>query len=251
MNNPYKKQLRTENLIYKTILGDASTKTVKGEKIGFYTAIVYLVPSEKICPFAKKAGCLIPCLNSSGRGAFTSVQKSRQAKTDYFTNNNRAFMLSLFADIWTAQNRAKKLGLTLLVRLNGTSDILWENIYIDGKNVFLTFPNIQFYDYTKVPTRNLQGKTANNYDLTYSFSGLTPSKITEKGLNNSNNKRVAVVFHKQKDIPLIFKGFPVIDGDNTDVRHIEPKNVIVALYAKGKAKKDFSGFTQIKGVHYD
>jgi hypothetical protein len=34
------------------------------------------------------------------------------------------------------------------------------------------------------------------------------------------------------------------------VRHIEPKSVVVALYAKGKAKKDNGGFVQIRGVHY-
>jgi hypothetical protein len=70
-------------------------------------------------------------------------------------------------------------------------------------------------------------------------------------LTNPNNSRVAVVFQKQGDIPDNFRGWPVIDGDNTDVRHIEPKAVVVALYAKGKAKRDFSGFTQIKGVHFN
>jgi hypothetical protein len=59
-----------------------------------------------------------------------------------------------------------------------------------------------------------------------------------------------VVFQKQAAIPETFRGWNVIDGDNTDVRHIEPKNVVVALYAKGKAKQDTSGFTQIQGVHY-
>jgi hypothetical protein len=33
-----------------------------------------------------------------------------------------------------------------------------------------------------------------------------------------------------------------IDGDDSDVRFIEPHAVVVALYAKGKAKKDTSGF---------
>jgi hypothetical protein len=69
-------------------------------------------------------------------------------------------------------------------------------------------------------------------------------------LQNPNNSRVAVVFQKRADIPENFRGWVVVDGDNTDVRHIEPKAVVVALYAKGKAKRDTTGFTQIKGVHY-
>jgi hypothetical protein len=159
--------------------------------------------------------------------------------------------LSLCADIWTIQNRAINLGLTPLVRPNGTSDIPFENLpVIDGKNIFQLFPDVQFYDYTKHPNRNLDGKTFGNYDLTYSFSAITPKPISIKGLTNKHNSRVAVVFQKQADIPDTFREWAVIDGDNTDVRHIEPKGVVVALYAKGKAKRENNGFVQIKGVHY-
>jgi hypothetical protein len=112
------------------------------------------------------------------------------------------------------------------------------------------FPDVEFYDYTKHPSRNLEGKTAGNYDLTYSFSSVTPQPISIKGLTNPHNSRTAVVFMKREDIPSSFRGWPVVDGDDTDVRHIEPKNVVVALYAKGNAKSDNSGFVQVKGVHY-
>jgi hypothetical protein len=146
---------------------------------------------------------------------------------------------------------AAKSNQKLLVRPNGTSDIPWENYpIIDGKTIFQLFPDVQFYDYTKHPSRNLVGKTPGNYDLTYSFSSITPKPISIKGLTNKNNSRVAVVFQRKEDIPTSFRAWEVIDGDDTDVRHIEPKNVVVALYAKGKAKKDHSGFVQIKGVHY-
>jgi hypothetical protein len=138
-----------------------------------------------------------------------------------------------------------------LVRPNGTSDITYENlIVLDNKNLFQLFPDVQFYDYTKHPSRKLDGKTADNYDLTFSFSAITPKPISIKGLTNPNNSRVAVVFQKKEDIPKSFRNWTVVDGDDTDVRHIEPKSVVVALYAKGKAKRDFSGFTQIRGVNY-
>lgn len=252
MRNPYKLILQNEGLPYKTLLGTASTKTVKGEKLGFLTAILYLTPDDNLCPLARLAGCMEGCLYSSGRGAFNSVQKARKTKTDFWYNNQRAFLLSLCADIWrlhhtSARNNDQKL----LVRLNGTSDIAWEN-YIIAKDqtIFQLFPDVQFYDYTKHPSRNLEGKTYGNYDLTFSFSSITPKPISIKGLTNPNNSRVAVVFQKKEDIPSTFRTWNVVDGDDTDVRHIEPKNVVVALYAKGKAKKDTSGFVQIKGVHY-
>ena len=252
MQNPYLQLIRDLELTYKPILGTASTKTIKGEKLGYLTAIVYLTPDLQLCPYSVISGCLEGCLYTAGRGAFNKTQLQRQLKTAFFKENLRGFMLSLCADIWSLERKALKLGLIPLVRLNGTSDILWENITIEesGLTIFQTFPYIDFYDYTKHPKRKLEGKTANNYDLTYSYSGLTPKKITTAGFNNPDNKRVSVVFMRKEDIPTAFNNFKVIDGDDTDLRHIEPSNVIVSLYAKGKAKKDDSGFVQIKGVHY-
>jgi hypothetical protein len=250
MKNPYKTQLKNENLPYRTILGESSAKTIKGEKIGYLTGIVYLVPDAKLCPFAIKAGCFDPCLKSAGRGAFDSVQKARAEKTAFFKENQRAFMLSLCADVWSLARKATRLALIPLVRPNGTSDIPFENILIDGKTIFQMFPLVQWYDYTKHPSRNLTGKTAGNYDLTYSFSAITPKPISIKGLTNPANKRTAVVFYKREEIPVTFRGWQVVDGDDTDVRHIEPSGVVVALYAKGKAKREQNGFVQILGRDY-
>ena len=251
MFNPYRSIMKKDGLIYKKLLGTASTKTIKGEKMGFLTAILYLTPDDNLCPLAKLAGCMEGCLYTSGRGAFNSVQQARKSKTEFWYTNQKSFLFSLCVDIWTLREKAQKNNQKLLVRLNGTSDIPWENyIVYKAETIFQLFPDVQFYDYTKHPSRNLQGKTYSNYDLTYSFSSITPKPISIKGLTNKDNSRVAVVFQRKEDIPLSFRSWEVIDGDDTDVRHIEPKNVVVALYAKGKAKKDQSGFVQIKGVHY-
>lgn len=248
MKNPYKTILQNLGLSYRPILGEASSKTIKGEKIGFLTGIVYLLPDNEICPHARFAGCMGPCLNSAGRGAFNSVQKARAEKTRFFRENRQAFMLSFCADIWSLVRKANKTGFIPLVRPNGTSDIPFENIIAwDDKTIFQLFPDVQMYDYTKHPSRKLEGKTSGNYDLTYSFSAITPKPMSIKGLTNPDNSRTAVVFHRRADIPETFRGWPVVDGDDTDVRHIEPRQVVVALYAKGKAKNDTSGFVQIKG----
>ena len=251
MKNPYKQIIRSLGLPYRQILGESSAKTVKGESIGFLTGIIYLTPDDELCPLARLAGCLAPCLKSAGRGAFNSVQKARAEKTRFFKENRQAFMLSFCADIWSLAQKAQRIGMIPLVRPNGTSDIPFENIIVwEGKTIFQLFPQIQFYDYTKHPSRNLEGKTAGNYDLTYSFSALTPKPISIKGLTNRHNQRTAVVFQKREDIPDTFRGWPVVNGDDTDVRHIEPSRVVVALYAKGKARNDMSGFVQIKGRDY-
>jgi hypothetical protein len=252
MRNPYKSKLRALGLPYRPILGEASSKTIKGQKLNFLTGILYLSPDDELCPHARLAGCMAACLRSAGRGQFDSVQDARAAKTAFYRENLEAFMLSFCADVWTLVRKASKLGMTPLVRPNGTSDIPWENIIVQayGKTIFQIFPDVQFYDYTKHPSRKLEGKTAGNYDLTFSFSAVTPKPISIKGLTNPANRRVAVVFHKREEIPASFRGWPVVDGDDTDVRHIEPAGVVVALYAKGKAKHDTTGFVQRIGTDY-
>ncbi len=232
----------------KSLIGfNTNAKTIKGEKIGFYTGILYLAPSDlsgyQVCPMAKLAKCDIACLNTSGRGAFNSIQLSRINKTKYFFENRNDFMINICKDIEKGIKKAKLLNQELLIRLNGTSDIKWENVAFiyNGNhynNIMECFPNVQFYDYTKINNRN---NLPNNYDLTFSYSNaITFHKYN--GIAFKNKQRVAVVFRNERDIPLTFKGLNVIGGDNSDVRHIEPKNTIVALYAKGKGKKDNSGF---------
>jgi hypothetical protein len=233
----------------KVLLGfNTNAKTVKGEKLGFYTGILYLAPSDisgyQVCPMAKLANCESACLYTAGRGAFNSIQKSRIIKTKRFFKDRSNFMLNLVKDIEKGIRKASKLNQELLIRLNGTSDIKWENtsfIDFDGKsypNLMARFPNVQFYDYTKIANRKDLPK---NYDLTFSYSNVvTFQKYNDIAIGQ--NMRLAAVFRFEKDIPSTFRGMPVIGGDNSDVRHVEPLGHIVALYAKGKAIKDQSGF---------
>lgn len=240
---------KSKYFIRKPLLGfNTNAKTVKGEKLGFYTGILYLAPSDisgfQVCPMAKLAQCEAACLYTAGRGAFNSIQKARIAKTKRFFEDRPGFMLNLVKDIQKGQRKAAILGQELLIRLNGTSDIKWENVSFidfDGKeypNLMSRFPNVQFYDYTKVANRK---DLPPNYDLTFSYSNVvTFQKYNDIAINQ--NMRLAAVFRYAKDIPDTFKGMPVIGGDNSDVRHVEPLGHIVALYAKGKAVKDTSGF---------
>jgi hypothetical protein len=236
----------------KSLLGfDTNAKTVKGEQLGFLTGILYLAPSDisgfNVCPMAKLAECEKPCLYTAGRGAFSNIQLARINKTKYYFANRQDFMLNLVLDINKGIKQANKAGLTLLIRLNGTSDIKWENVFFDyefmhGKirsiNIFDLFPEIQFYDYTKIANRvDLPA----NYDLTFSYSGVVNFQpYVKKAIDNK--MRIATVFRSVKHIPNEFLGLRVVGGDDSDIRHLDDQNTIVALYAKGKAKKDYSGF---------
>lgn len=220
-------------------------KTVKGEKFGYLTGILYLAPSDisgyQVCAMAEKAGCREACLYTAGHGAYSNVQLSRINKTKHFFENREEFMLNLEFSINKVIKQAEKTGLKPLIRLNGTSDIAWENIPFKGfKNVFEAYPNVQFYDYTKLPTRkNLPA----NYDLTFSYSGVESYQpAVKKALANKALSRIAVVFDKVENIPNTFMNKTVLNGDNSDIRHLDAKDSIVALYAKGKARKDTSGF---------
>jgi hypothetical protein len=241
----------TPNFPKKLLAIDTNAKTVKGQKYGFMTGILYLAPStisgHNTCPMAKIAQCEAACLYSAGRGAFSSVQESRINKAKLFHSHRAEFMSRLVKDIERLIRKAEREGMTPLVRLNGTSDIRWENIRFDhtfahGKvrsvTIFEIFPEIQFYDYTKLANRK---DVPGNYDLTFSYSGV---KAYQKYVNQAiaSGLRIAAVFQSRKDIPAEFLGMECVDGDDSDIRHLDPQGVIVALYAKGNARNDTTGF---------
>jgi len=226
-------------------------KTIKGEKFGYLTGILYLSPSDlsgvQLCPMAEAASCVFGCLNMAGRGQFNSVQLARLNKTKYYLQDINGFMKQLSGDIEKLVKKASKLGLIPVVRLNGTSDIRWENIeffyiFVNDKvrrvNIFELFPEVQFMDYTKIPNRK---DIPSNYDLTFSFSGADTFKKYNKQAINSG-KRIAVVFRTSEEIPEYFEGMQVVNGDESDLRFLDPQGCVVALYAKGRARKDSSGF---------
>jgi hypothetical protein len=218
------------------LLSENNAKTPKGEKLGYLTGIMYLIPDENLCPMSgpNLAACREPCLVSAGRGKMASVQSGRQRKTDLFYSNPTAFLETLEKDIATLVRRAERRSMAPVVRLNGTSDIAWENQrFEDGTNLMERFPDVQFMDYTKMPGR----KVPDNYDLTVSYSG---ANVAYANKCLAQPRRIAVVFRGEK--PLVWNGKHVVDGDAHDLRFIEPEGVVVGLKAKGDALRDDSGF---------
>ena len=214
------------------LLTVGNTKTVKGEKLGYMTFIMHLAPSDvsgyNACPMAS-AGCRSACLNTAGRGRFDATQAARIRKTREFFENRVAFMAQLEKDIVAAEKKAAREGFVPVIRLNGTSDIRWEN-----EGIMEKFPHIQFYDYTKIANRrNLPA----NYNLTFSRSESNDAVLP------SVTDNIAVVFNVKKGAPLpaTYIGRPVVDGDETDLRFLDPANVVVGLRGKGEAKKSSHG----------
>ena len=230
------------------LLTTENAKTTKGESLGYLTAILYLAPSNlsgrNVCSHASE-GCIFSCLNLSGMGVFSNVQDARIAKTKAFFSNPKQFVEDLAKDVEAAQRKAAREGLELCVRLNGTSDLPWENLGGQaGVCLMRRFPSVRFYDYTKNPSRIrafLAGRMPENYSLTFSRSecnGETALELAKAGAN------VAVVFATKKnaDLPEEWAGRPVVDGDLHDLRFLDGRGRVVGLRAKGKAKKDESGF---------
>jgi hypothetical protein len=227
------------------LLSTANPKIQKGTKLGYLSFILHLAPSDvsgyNTCPKAT-AGCRAACLNTAGRGGMfkkgattNTIQEARKRKTRYFFERREEFMADLYKDIQKAIKFAEKQGLTPVFRLNGTSDLSWEKYEVAGyKNIFEAFPTVQFYDYTKVPKRKVEG--IDNYHLTFSQAD---GNGRDADWAISKNMNVTVVFDK---IPEEYKGRPVFNADDTDLRFLDPRGVVLGLKAKGRAKRDRTGF---------
>ena len=228
------------------LLSIGNPKILKGMKQGYMTYILHLAPADvsgyNTCPKAT-AGCKTACLNTAGRGGMFKkgettnvIQQARIRKTKFFFEDRENFLATLKDDIRKAIKQAEKKGLIPVFRLNGTSDIAWEKY-----GVIQEFPNVQFYDYTKIPGRKVNHLT--NYHLTFSEAdgnALETLNAIRSGMN------IATVFGIKKNSPMpeMWNGMPVFNGDDSDLRFLDPKGVVVGLYAKGKAKKDTSGFVK-------
>jgi len=224
----------------------SSAKLAKNLKFKSVTSyILYMSPADlaykalgrlgTLCPFAS-AGCKAVCLNTAGRGRFDSVSQARLRKALYYIVYKDYFMQHLFLEVSKLRRKVKR-GVKLVIRLNGTTDINYLGYKINGLNIFETFQDVQFYDYTKNLSYALKSKFYPNYHITFSGSESNHKNVAQAldaGIN------VAQVF---KVLPLDYNGIKVINGDEHDLRFLdEGQGIIIGLTAKGKAKKDTSGF---------
>lgn len=233
-----------------TLLSDGqvnpkTAKTLAGFEFKNY--ILHLTPSDlsgvNLCPKASQ-GCRAACLNSAGRGRFDAIQFARLRKTLYYTKFKSQFLSQLDREIGKVYSKASKQKIKVTIRLNGTSDIPFESIKVrDGLSLIELYQDVTFYDYTKIFSRLARLKVSGlkNYHLTFSASETNDHEVfqaLELGFN------VATVFDS---IPETFFNSKTIDGDSHDFRFLDAKEsrgLVVALKAKGPAKRDASGFVK-------
>ena len=222
-------------MTYQLIGVGNNAKTIKGDGAEYMTAIKYMKPFKtvfkgkvhNICAMAETAKCHEGCLVSAGRGQMSSVQRGRERKTLWYLSDRVGFMDALVNDIIVFRRRQMKNGVQPCVRLNGTSDIMYEK-----SGIMDQFPDVQFYDYTKVVKR-AYADLPPNYHLTLSYSEADmdyADSVHQAVLDTGVN--MAVVF--RHSLPETFRGLRVIDGDKDDLRFLDPKGVVVGLVAKAR-----------------
>jgi len=220
------------------LLTTSNAKTRKGEKKGWLTGILHLASATNagrkynVCPFADR-GCRRACLYTAGRGQFDSVKESRIRKTRWLFDDRGGFIDQLCDDIAALVRKAYRQGMGPAVRLNGTSDIPWYSP--EFGNIMARFPSVQFYDYTRSSRRVRTVKRPNYYLLL--SRGICNEAACKRTLAAGHN--VAVIFEK---IPQTHWGYPVLTGDDSDLRFLDPSPAVVGLSAKGDARRDTTGF---------
>jgi hypothetical protein len=265
------------------LLTIGNPKIEKGTKRGYLTAILHLAPAKlsgfNVCPKAT-AGCAAACLNTAGRGGMgldanglNTIQRARIRKTRQVMNRGTRgeFLAMLVKDIERLQAKAARDGLTPAVRLNGTSDLRWETMPVtrngaEYPHIFAAFPDLIFYDYTKLSNRRIDGIP--NYSLTFSLAdgnrndaiaalraGVNVAVVVRDPANPGRRKLnlPQVWIARDEHGRAIRKSIALtIDGDESDLRFLDPQGKRgrwVMLRAKGRAVKDTSGFVNdIEGI---
>ena len=226
----------------------ANPKLAKNAKMGVLSAPLHLAPASlsgwNVCAMASK-GCIAACLHTAGMPAHMAGKtRARIERTRAYFTDRELFMQQLVKEIGALERKAAKLHMQCAVRLNATSDIMWENVAVGGqKNIMRLFPNVQFYDYTKIAKRLKKGyKLPRNYHLTFSKSESNDEAVQEIVSTTKHNVAVVFAVTPRGALPAKYLGRRVIDGDDHDARYLDKKNSIIGLRAKGKARGDKSGF---------
>lgn len=235
---------------FQSLLTPESVKIEKSNlsQKRFLNVIQYLAPATmaggpNLCP-CHTEGCYGKqgenCIAGTGRLAMAN--ETLIARTKFFHGDPDHYLERLIAEIEHFREKARECGRKLALRLNGTSDIDWER-RAGFQFLFEMFPDVTFYDYTKVANRIVrEGKAVSipkNYHLTFSRSESNQADV--EAVVKHSDVNVAVVFETKpsiggrpaEDLPSEYLGRKVIDGDKHDLRFLDPAGVIVGLRAKG------------------
>ena len=215
---------------------NSNTKLQKGDRVnlGFEATPATLATLEfNSCEAA--TSCRLTCL------VFATMTALFESKSGKLCSTLKKRIRRLFLLLNATEFCIRKINLEIesaalagpvAVRLNVFTDIEWTRYGIN-----FDASGVTFYDYTKVKSR--AGRADYPIDITYSAS---ERDRVEDLLEVLRHSRVAMVF-PGNTLPDEWNGFPVIDGDETDNRYLDPKGVIVGLRQKvtqhGKTENKF------------
>lgn len=168
-----------------------------------------------------------------GEGQWRSGPRlSQYLKTEALVVNPEAFAIAMIKQITSFRKAANDLGYYPAVRLNVTSDFNPKTF----EGIIKMFPDVMFYDYTKLDTKPI----APNHHLTYSSTGASQvvdgdivynkfsnwDRMVDKVLPSGRN--VAMAFTSRSAMPKFVldqrtgKRFEVWNGDEYDARFLDP-----------------------------
>jgi hypothetical protein len=249
--------MNAHNISHTNILS-TNPKTEKSE---VQTYILHLAPADtsgfNVCPNARN--CKAICLNFAGNPVYMQAkQAARIRRTLALYDDQTLFLQTIIAAIAHNINKQPQTA-PIAIRLNGTSDIAWENkpFTVDAEfsrllnvkfglegnftgywdNIFLFFKHasnmagrrlVWFYDYTKL-SRNWKYCERLDYHLTFGFDGWnneTNLRIAKRAIDAGINIAAAFNIKKGQNLPtsLEFMGRELLiyDGDKSDFRPADP-----------------------------
>lgn len=227
---------RTYGFASLVTLPEGNAKLAKS--VGYYNAGISLAQAKlsghNMCP-ASTPQCRGSCLGGTGRAEFTPlIEQIRINRTKLFATNISEFWRILLPELHKVDRAAGRLGVNVAFRPNILSDQQWHRKLPE---LFEVFNHWQFYSYTKVKSKVRQaidGELPDNYHVTYSWSERAKLADVRQYLKAGIN--VAVPFYCKKTLkptlPTRWRGFDVIDGDESDLRFLDPEGVIVGLRVK-------------------
>lgn len=179
-----------------------------------------------VCPW--EDGCAESCIASTGH--YGMGQSAARTWVRVLWHQNRGLFLRLLSAELAAIDRAmlrvsrrRHRRLTASVRLNVTSDVQWWR-YVN----MAQYSRIMFYDYTKNPDAE---PVAANHDVSVSVTRRY-SVADIRRLARTGRRPVVVVPTAEDAAAPTFAGIPAVNGDNTDERFRDPRDVVVLLRIK-------------------
>lgn len=226
-------------------------------KAGRYRAIgLAMAPANysgrELCVW-RTDGCTLACNGFwSGMNVTISTRLALIGRALLWNNFRSLFVEKLFRELSNFDKLCARNGVLPAVRLNVSTDIVWERLLPE---LFTEFPTLNLYDYTKALPKH-RPTLPRNYTLCHSFNERTTSADVRDIVDSGRNVVIAFdsAYAPQRklwgalpasvrftnDSGLDFE-LPVINADRHDIRltAVDGRGVVQGLHGKsGRSRVD-------------